>query len=581
MSLVSELKRRNVFRMAVLYVLAAWLIMQIAEVVIGLAALPTWVGQATLVLLTVGFPIALIFSWFYEITPEGLALEKDVPRHESITYVTGRRIDFIVIALLCAAVLILAVDKWWTGGPLSESIAVLAFENMSADPEQEYFSDGISEEILDQLAKVQELRVISRSSAFSYKGRDINLSDVARELNVAHILEGSVRKDGHRVRITAQLIDARSDTHLWSETYDRTLDDIFAVQNEIAVSVVDKLKIAILGELKQVEKTDPEAYTLYLHGRHLMSLSTEVSLRKALATLKESLAIDPGYSPAWLSLGKTYDRLSTFRAMPTEEADPLSLAAIKRSLELSPDSGRAHDALAWRYFNYIGDLETAATHFERAMELEPTNTNIVGNVSIFLSAIGRSERAIEFGEFQVSRDPANTVAINNLAIRYRWAGRFDETERAFQTVLTLTPGFVGANYELGAALLAKNEYLAAELAFKRESVEVFGQIGMAMASYALEDVDRSNHLVAELVHKYGDRIAFYVAQIEAFRGEKDVAFEWLEKAKLSNARELVTLINEPLFTNLHTDPRWGAFLESIGKSPEQLAAIEFEVMLPN
>lgn len=580
MRFFSELKRRNVLRMAVLYMLAAWLIMQIAEVVMALAALPAWAGQTTLVLLMIGFPIALLFSWFYELTLEGVTLEKDVLRHESITHITGRRIDFIVIALLCAAVIMLAIDKWWIGGPAPQSIAVLPFENMSADPEQEYFSDGVSEEILDKLASVPELRVISRTSAFSYKGKNVDLSEVARELNVAHVLEGSVRKDGRRVRITAQLIEASSDTHLWSETYDRTLDDIFAVQNEIAVAVVENLKIAILGEIQQIQEASPEAYALYLQGRHLMNLSTSDGLERAAATLKESLEIDSDYSPTWIALGRAYDRMSAMRVMSSEQARPLAQDAINRALEISPNSSRVHDILAWRKFYYEGDMGSAAAHFERAMELEPTNTDIIGNVSIFLSAIGRSEEAIRFGEHQVSRDPANAVAHNNLGLRYRYAGQFEKTESAFLTALTLNPGFVGANYEIGVALLLKPDYAAAERAFDRESAEVFAQIGLAMTAFSKENITLSDQLLDELTKSYGERLAYYIAQIFAFRGEVDEAFDWLDKARLANDRELVSIINEPLFANLHDAPRWYPFLESIGKSPAQLAAIEFEVALP-
>ena len=580
MGLVSELKRRNVLRMAVLYVLAAWLLMQIAEVVMTLAALPIWVGQATLVLLMVGFPIALVFSWFYEITPEGLALEKDVPHHESITHVTGRRIDFIVIALLCAAVIMLAVDKWWVGGPTSQSIAVLPFENMSADPEQEYFSDGISEEILDQLAKVPELQVISRSSAFSYKGRDINIPDVARELNVAHILEGSVRKDGDRVRITAQLIEAHSDIHLWSETYDKTLDDIFAVQNDIATAVVESLKVTILGEPYTVEVTSPKAYALYLQGRHLSQMNTEKSLEKAMVLYKESLAIDPEYAPTWIGIARVYDRLATLRAIPGEEAHLLSFEATERAVDIAPKSGRANDALAWKLFKDLGDLESAAHRFERALMFEPTNTNIVGNISIFLSALGRTEEAIQFGEYQVSRDPANAVAYNNLGLRYRYSGKLDQAEQAFLTTLTLNPRFGGAYYELGATLLQKRDFAAAGRAFESEPIEVFRQIGLAMTYYAQGDAALSTELLHELIGSYGGKVAYYVAQIMAFRGDLDGAFEWLEKARLANDRELSAIINEPLFANLHIDPRWQPFLESIGKSPKQLAAISFGVDLP-
>jgi len=602
MSLYHELKRRNVFRVAIAYLAGAWLLIEVTDTIFPYFNLGETAVRVLIILLAIGFPMFLVFSWVFEITPEGLLREKDVQRGYSITAKTGKTLNRVIIVLLGLALGYFAFDKFildpvedeqiaqsalqeGRSAALTESygdnsIAVLPFVNMSSDPEQEYFSDGISEELLNLLAKIPELRVISRSSAFSFKGKDIDIPTIAGQLNVAHILEGSVRKAGNQVRITTQLIDARSDTHLWSETYDRTFDDIFAVQNEIAVAVVENLKIAILGEIQQIQEASPEAYALYLQGRHLMNLSTSDGLERAAATLKKSLEIDPNYSPTWLELGRAYDRMSALRVMSSEEARPLARDAINRALELSPNSGRVHDSLAWRYFYYAGDMGLAAAHFERAMELDPTNTNIIGNVSIFLSAIGRSKEAIRFGEHQVSRDPANAVAHNNLGIRYRYAGQFDKTESAFLTALTLNPGFIGANYEIGVAQLMKPDFAAAERAFERESAEVFAQIGLAMTAYTRKNVALSDQIIDELTQSYGDRLAYYVAQILAFRGEVDEAFEWLDKARLAIDRGLVSIINEPLFANLHDDPRWYPFLESIGKSPAQLAAIEFDVALP-
>ena len=274
MSLYHELKRRNVPRMAVLYAVAAWLVMQIAEVVIGLANLPDWVGPAMLWLLAIGFPIALVLSWFYELTPEGISHEKDVDLEHSINHVTSRRMDFIVIAMLCAAVILFSYDKWWTGGPPDKSIAVLPFVNMSDDSEQEYSSDGISEELINLLTKIPELRVIARTSAFSYKGKDVRLSQIAEELKVNHILEGSVRKAGDRIRITAQLIEAGNEAHLWSETFDRSLINIFDIQDEIAASVVEQLKITLLGSQHKAQEINPEAYALWLQAQHLFQFGS-------------------------------------------------------------------------------------------------------------------------------------------------------------------------------------------------------------------------------------------------------------------------------------------------------------------
>jgi adenylate cyclase len=580
MGLVSELRRRNVLRMAVLYVVAAWLIMQVAEVIIGLANLPEWIGPTTLGLLAVGFPIALILSWFYELTAEGISLERDVAAAESIKHVTGRRMDFIVISLLCAAVVLFAYDKWWIGPPPEKSIAVLAFENMSADPDQEYFSDGISEEILNLLAEIPELRVISRSSSFSFKGKDIAIPTVAEQLNVAHVLEGSVRKAGNRVRITAQLIEARSDLHLWSETYDRTLEDIFSIQAEIANAVVDELRVTLLGQHHQTNETDPEAYTLYLQARHLAGTNTVESLQKAIALYRQVLEVDPQYSPAWLGLGVVYERLAALRFLPLDEAQALSFEAVERAANIAPNSAKAQGDLAWRLFTHFGEAQTAAHHFERALMLEPSNTNIIGNISIFLTSLGRVEDGIQFAEYQVSRDPANAVAYNNLGIRYRYAGRTEKAIDAFSTCLTLNPSFNGAHYELGATLLAQGEHDAAAIAFESERLQVFSQVGMSMVYHSRGEAGRSQELLDKLIASYGDGIAYYVASIMAYKGDIDSAFEWLERAHLANDYELSDVMNEPLLSNLHSDSRWMPFLEDVGSSPAQLAAIQFNVSLP-
>jgi len=286
MGLVSELRRRNVFRMAVLYAVAAWLIMQVADVLIDLAKLPGGIGTSTLILLAVGFPIALIFSWFYEITPEGISLEKDISPGESITHVTGRRLDFIVISLLCAAVILFAYDKWWMSEPPEKSIAVLPFVNMSGDLAKEYISDGMSEELLHRLAQVSELHVAARTSAFHFKNRNIAVADIAAQLGVRSVLEGSVRQAGNTIRVTAQLINASNGFHIWSKTYDRELGDIFAIQDEIATEVVDALKVTLLGgeqaRLNRRPTDDLAAYDAYLHGRQMMARRTSAALQEAV-----------------------------------------------------------------------------------------------------------------------------------------------------------------------------------------------------------------------------------------------------------------------------------------------------------
>lgn len=580
MGLVSELRRRNVLRMAALYMVAAWLVMQVAEVVVTLAALPLWSGQLVLLLLIFGFPIALLFSWFYELTPEGISLEKHVESHESITHITGRRMDFIIISLLSAALLLFAWHTWWPSKVIDKSVAVLAFENMSNDPSQEYFSDGISEEILSTLSRVPDLRVISRSSAFKYKGKAMEASEIAEELKVAHVLEGSVRKSGNNVRVTVRLIDASTNSQLWSETFDRPLGDIFSVQEEIARNVTEALKGTLLNEAGAPYRTDPEAYALYLKARHLSGLVTVESVNSAISYYRQVLDIDPKYAPAWIGLAVAYEKLASLRYLPFEEARALSFEAIERAVSIAPDSGAAQNHMAWRLFTQSGDLELAAYHFGRAMQLEPTNTNIIGNVSVFLTALGRLEEGIRFAEYQVARDPANAIAFNNLGVLYRYAGQLAEAEEALRMCLTLNSSFAGANYELGAVYLLNGQYDAAHAAFSDEELRVFGQVGLAMVYAAQRDRVRSQQVLDEIISQHGGQLSYYVAMIKAFQGDADGAFDWLEKTRQAGDHELPNVINEPLFANLHSDARWLPFLATIQKSPEQLAMIDFDVSLP-
>jgi adenylate cyclase len=321
MSFIAELRRRNVLRVGAAYLAVAWLLIQVAQAVFPAFGLGATTVRVVIVVLAIGLLPVLVFAWAFEITPEGLKRESEVDRNQSITPQTGKKLDRLIMVILALALGYFAVDKFVLAPKREQaateaaraegrtesvvksygekSIAVLPFIDMSAKKDQEYFSDGISEELLNLLAKIPELRVISRSSAFSYKGKDVKLAQVAQELNVAHILEGSVRKAGNKVRITAQLIDARSDTHLWSETYDRPLDDIFAVQDEIAAMVVAQLKVKLLGGTPKAKSTDPAAYALYLQGRQSNRQNTAEGYRRSIQLYKQALAIDPAYDAAW------------------------------------------------------------------------------------------------------------------------------------------------------------------------------------------------------------------------------------------------------------------------------------------
>ena len=346
MRLVSELRRRNVLRMAALYVVAAWLIVQVAGVLIDLAKLPDWIGSTTLWVLIIGFPIALIFSWFYEITPEGIGLEKDSDPDVALTHVSDRRLDFLVISLLCAAVILFAYDKWGISDPPDRSVAVLPFADMSPNGDQEYFGDGIAEELLNELVRLDGLYVAGRTSSFSFKGTNENLSAIAEALNVGAILEGSIRKDGDRVRITAQLINASDGYHLWSETYDRKLEDIFAIQEEIATEVSGALGVTLgvggVNAFKGAGTRNIEAYEAYLQSQAGRGVDRKIR------ELERATQLDPNYAAAWSQLGVLvgFTGISTSNPDERREIAERSYQFRLRAFELDPESAVSNANLA-------------------------------------------------------------------------------------------------------------------------------------------------------------------------------------------------------------------------------------------
>jgi len=605
MSFFSELQRRNVIRVAIAYIIVAWLVMQVSDVVISNITAPGWVFQVLMLFLAVGLPLAMIFAWAFELTPEGLKREHTVDRSHSITRTTGRKLDFVIIGVLMLALAYFAIDKFVlsadrdaalieaTTQSISDraaaepestdvsdkSIAVLPFVNMSDDEGNEYFSDGLSEELLNLLAKIPELRVTSRSSAFSYKGKDFKITDVGRELNVSHVLEGSVRKAGNQVRITAQLIDVSDDTHLWSETYDRSLENIFAIQDEIAAEVVARLKVTLLGDVPTVEETDPKAYALHLQARYLGNQQTAKSLEQSNAFYQEALAIDPDYAAAWNGLATNYTRQAGTGLRSFAEGYALAREASNRALTIDPTNAMAHANLAWIATYRDGDLVAAARYLNRAYTLEPDNPDITRIAAILSKSLGRIDESIALQNQVVALDPVNPIGHTNLGLAYLSANRPDDAIAAFRKALALSPERIGVQYSVGVALLLKGESEAALEAMQQESFVVFRLIGLSMALHALGRTAEADVVLTDLIEKYEQDAAYNIAYVMAFRGEADRAFEWLEKSAKYNDPGLPEIPTEPLFANIHNDSRWLPFLYRIGKSPQQLDAIEFEVTL--
>ena len=595
----AELKRRRVFRVMAVYGAVAFVILQVADIALPGLGLPEWTITLILALTLLGFPFAVVLAWAFDMTPEGMQRTADATPAELsqiIAAPASQRWPAGVLALVGMTALL--AGAWYVGrqsapeasaGPAiadaaadvsSASIAVLPFVNMSSDPEQEYFSDGISEELLNLLAKIPELEVAARTSSFSYKGNDVKVADVGRELNVAHVLEGSVRKSGNQVRVTAQLIKTDDGFHMWSETWDRSLDDIFRIQDEIAADVAAQLRVTLLGAAPAVAETDPEAYALFLQARQLGRQSTAQSLEQSVALYQQALEIDPGYAAAWAGLARTYNQQVFIGLRPAFEAR-LGREAANRALAIDPDLADAHAILAFIAIGIDFDPAAAARRYQRALALDPTHPEILADAALLARDIGRSTEAIALLEYAVARDPVNPNTRQALATAYLWAGRLDEAIESYRAVTKLVPGYISTQFGIGTALLVKGDPEGALAAYTLElGDEEYRVKGTALALHDLGRMAEFDSTFAELRERWGDRWPSEVAHVYAWIGDADAAFEWLEKAVLQNEDGLNTQFLRTFYAPLYDDPRWQAFRERTGTSEEQLAAIEFEVTLP-
>jgi len=451
MSLYHELKRRNVIRVAIAYLALAWLVTEVSGTLFPVFGIPDWGVRFVVIILLLGFLPALIISWAYELTPDGLKREKDVVRDASITHVTAKRLDGITIGLIVVALAFILADWFWMSPRLAEqssspaevvtdtvqtpepepqyppnSIAVLPFVNMSDDAGNEYFSDGISEEILNALAKIKDLKVAGRTSSFAFKGKNQDLRNIGAALNVAHILEGSVRKAGNRVRITAQLIKVNDGYHVWSENYDRELDDVFAIQDEISAAILQQLKAHLMGEeATTVARTDGKTYDLYLLASQRIYERNQASLQMASNLLNEAIAVDPGYAPAYGQLGIATLLLSdnNYGELPAREAGEKARRYFDKALELDPNQAEAMAGLGIYYYFNLLDYDSGIDWLERALAINPNLINASLWLGNALKDIGKIRDSIRIMEESFARDPLHQPTFNNLAMAYAVNGK--------------------------------------------------------------------------------------------------------------------------------------------------------------
>jgi len=576
LSFFNELNRRNVTRVAIAYGVAGWVLTEVASVVLPTFQAPEWVLQVLISLLILGFPLALVFAWVYELTPEGLKKESDITQENSITSHTARKLNLVVIVLLVIAIGMVVFDRFVARDatppaaavtPVEQarddgsipSVAVLAFHNMSADAENEFFADGISEEILNLLADVSGLSVASRTSAFAFKGKTLPIPEIARALNVRYVLEGSVRKAGEQVRVTAQLIDAETDRHLWSDTYDRALRDIFSIQDEIAAAIGLALQVRLLGDEGgevRAEAIDPDIYTRFLEARYLLRRRGAADMQEANRLLIDVVAAEPRFARAHVLLGEAY-LLNTREGALVEPKIGSALANMHASLARSLDPALGGiDMIQGNIAQDNDDPLTALKFYEQAIRLEPEEARPYHWRGQLYSLLGYSDRCKQDTEKALELDPQNpNVHYVFAQCLLMGAGEFD---RAIELA------------EHGSSLGNQGGYILTVLA-----EELRGDRAAALGHliYYVENITTDNEGYAGLLANWqgkGTREPMILVDpgtadtlIPIFRGDTEVIFQMLEQQDESR-NSMIRNLWADRYTELRRDPRFMTALEASG-----------------
>ncbi|PYK36431.1 MAG: hypothetical protein DME54_01120 [Verrucomicrobia bacterium] len=576
---LAELKRRNVYKVAIAYGVVAWLLIQIATQVFPFFEIPNWTVRLVVLLVVIGFPVAVIIAWAFELTPEGL---KRTEVADAAPTRGSRRRAWIYVVIVAAAI---SVSLFFLGrytsskqseGPASpeKSIAVLPFDNLSRDQENAYFAEGIQDEILSRLAKIADLKVISRTSTQKYKSTPDNLREIAKQLGVSNILEGSVQKVADQVRVSVQLINATSDAHLWAEIYDRKLTDIFAVESDIAKTIAETLRAKLTGSEEQMMSMKPtentQAYELYLKGRFFWNKRTGADLRKAIEYFNQAIAKDPNYALAYAGLADSYLLLSAFGAASPSDSLPQAKAAAKRALEIDDTSAEAHTSLGQILLFYDFDFAGSTREFKRAITLNPnyaTAHHWYGSGPP--TCLGEFDRGIAELKRAQQLDPLSLIINADLGGAFVAARRYDEAITQLRKTIEMDPRFYFAHWNLGEALELKGQLPEAIAEYKKaaeldEDPFVLALVGQADAKLGQRDeaIKILSQLERLATKRYVANYSFAIMHMAL--GEKAKAIDWLERAyRDRSGPEIVGIKVDPMLDPLHGDPRFEALVQKV------------------
>ncbi|HSA97391.1 MAG TPA: tetratricopeptide repeat protein [Acidobacteriota bacterium] len=560
-SLRGKLRKRGIIGALAAFAGSGWLIYEIVHfILVDHYHLPEGLKDITIVSVVCATFCALTWRWF-----------RGAERPRKVKW---------EIILIPAFVLIAAVANVKTllhlrpGGPSpsaksgeditwANAVAVLPFINMSAEREQDYFCDGLTEELITKLSQIRELKVTARTSAFAFKGTNKDVREVGRALGVDKVLEGSVRTDGGKLRIVAQLINTSDGFHIWSRSYDREKDEIIKIQDDIALSVAGALKVTLLGDLGRSEQAVSfEAYDEFLQGRQFYGNPTRQNAENAIEHLERAIRMDPGFARAWSLLAAMQASQASFGYVPVEEGYPKALASVERALALDPRLAHAHAVLGWIQMTYSWDWAGAEASYRQAMELEP-GKGILEAAQLAL-ALGHDEQALRLARQAVALDGLNDSANMTLALTAYYSGKLEEAAESFRKALLLRPDRANAHALLGQVALARSDVPEALAEIEREKDVYWRLPSLALAYHAAGRADDSAAALSEFIAKYQDVGAFQVAQVCAFRGETDTAFEWLEKAYAQRDGGLFLTKADPFLRRLKGDVRFGIFLKKMG-----------------
>jgi serine/threonine-protein kinase len=589
-----QLKQRNVFRVAILYLVVCWLILDPVHVIFHMLDVPIWANRLVVILMALGFPAVVIFAWVYEITPEGLKPTVEVPHHKSIRKLTGRRLDRAIIAVLAVALTYFVVDKFWisrhvaspkvvtsatpemaapanpasataaTFAPPPHSIAVLPFVNLSGDPNQQYFSDGLTEELLNSLSRINDLQVAARTSSFSFQGEHPDIATVAHKLNVGAVLEGSVRRSAHTVRINAQLVNSITGFHLWSQSYDRDLGDILKLQAEIANAVASALKITLLGDTAaRIElggTGNAAAFDAYLRGlKAFNNFHDTRDHQTAITAYSEAIRMDPGYALAFAGRSivlSAYAREATTRSAIREGFDRAQ-ADANQAIALAPELAQGHVALA-RFFEASLFFAKANEEYERAAALAPGSAQVLRDYGRFAANMGRFDAGIAAARRAVVLDPLNPQSHFALASALNRAHRYEESLAASAEAIGLDPDAPRGYAVRGPAYYSLGNFQGARSSCEVKPEYWANQWCLAMAYDKLGRHADAEAALAKLKAANGDFAAYQFATIYAQWGNTAKALEWLETAMRLRDPGLVWLKTDRLLDPLRKEPRFQA-----------------------